>query len=185
MFDIYYLKKLLIADVSKKFIWEIGKFDKNLTTMVSTFEPNYVFVGKSLYSNLYSLYGDLIRNFKVEDIIIMHKGSATAKKVLKLCKWIREKEKFSSITTIGAYNDADYLREDFILDKLIEHIKYNFKEGSSHSFTSYYSSMISILQSSGYGKSKIMGKLGSIMPTFSPPCNKVLVFQRYLFYYRS
>jgi hypothetical protein len=133
----------------------------------SKFEGNYyLFVENPLYNYLCSLYGDLIRKFENDTIAIIHKDSATAKKLKEYGELLKEKDLTSATTTLDAYNNTDYLFERFILGKLIKHIKSNFKGGRLRRVQKYFSSMFSILQSSGYGKSKLMEKLGSETPTF-------------------
>ena len=64
------------------------------------------------------------------------------------------------------YYSSQYKREDYILESLLDHIEENFIEGKQEKLKKYYCSMIAILQSSGYGKSKLMERLGSKTPTF-------------------
>ena len=62
--------------------------------------------------------------------------------------------------------NTSYKREKYILDQLVNHIKNNYQKGKDGMLGNFYCSMIAILQSSGYGKSKLMERLGSRTPTF-------------------
>ena len=64
------------------------------------------------------------------------------------------------------YEDTEYEREDYILDQFEDHIEANYKEGKNGKTDNFFSSMIAVLQSSGYGKSKLMERFGSRTPTF-------------------
>ena len=64
------------------------------------------------------------------------------------------------------FDITDYKREEYILEKFVDHIQRKFVECKSMKLKAYYCSMISVIQSSGYGKSKLMLKLGSRAPTF-------------------
>ena len=64
------------------------------------------------------------------------------------------------------YEETDYARESYILDKLTDHLKRNYENGKDKKVAEYYCAMFTILQSSGYGKSRLMEKLGSRIPTF-------------------
>ena len=59
-----------------------------------------------------------------------------------------------------------YKRSDHILKKLTHHIEDQYEIGKESKIKAFYASMIAVLQSSGYGKSKLMEKLGSKTPTF-------------------
>jgi hypothetical protein len=59
-----------------------------------------------------------------------------------------------------------YKRENYILKPLLDHIEENFKEGKQKKSKKYYCSMIAVLQSSRYGKTRLMERLGSKTPTF-------------------
>ena len=63
------------------------------------------------------------------------------------------------------FERTDYKNEDYILNSLIRHIEINYSISKTQKVKKYYCSMIAILQSSGYGKSKLMEKLGSRTPT--------------------
>ena len=64
------------------------------------------------------------------------------------------------------FESTIYMREEYILESLMKHIQKNYNESKEGKLAEYYCSMIAILQSSGYGKSKLMERIGSRTPTF-------------------
>ena len=66
----------------------------------------------------------------------------------------------------NVYEDTEYEREDYILDQFEAHIEANYEEGKNGKTNNFFSSMIAVLQSSGYGKSKLMERFGSRTQTF-------------------
>ena len=66
----------------------------------------------------------------------------------------------------SSFIETDYKREEYIMEKFVSHIQSIFVECKSMKVKAYYCFMFSVIQSSGYGKSKLMLKLGSRMPTF-------------------
>ena len=58
------------------------------------------------------------------------------------------------------------MREDYILEKFIEHLRIIYLNGKNDEVKTYYCAMFTILQSSGYGKSKLMERLGGKIPVF-------------------
>ena len=132
----------------------------------SKVNPDYLFVRKDLKDKLSSKYQKLFEVFDLKETAVVHKNSATAKMIEDLTKLSEGKKVPDSVSTLNAFNNTDYMREDYILEKLIKHIKSNFDEGSENQAKSYFCSMFTILQSSGYGKSKLMERLGSRIPTF-------------------
>ena len=62
--------------------------------------------------------------------------------------------------------ETDYKREEYIMEKFMDHIQRNFVDCRSKKVKAYYCPMISVIQSTGFGKSKLMLKLGSRMPVF-------------------
>ena len=64
------------------------------------------------------------------------------------------------------YEKTEYKREEYILNKFANHVKSNYEEGRRGKVSKYYSAIIAVLQSSGYGKSRFMERFGSRTPTF-------------------
>jgi hypothetical protein len=73
---------------------------------------------------------------------------------------------FPNPTLVKIFGINPYKREDYILNKFVDHIKRNYELSKIQKLSQYYCSIITILQSSGYGKSKLMERLGSKTPTF-------------------
>ena len=101
--------------------------------------------------------------------VIVHGGSVSYSKI---CKYVDKDEEDDMGSFIGerlwksTFIETDYKREEYILEKFMDHIQRKFVECKSKKMKAYYCSMISVIQSTGYGKSKLMLKLGSRMPTF-------------------
>ena len=137
--------------------------------MNSSIEPNYFYVPVKMIDKFKKDYGTLFEQF-------MYKHHSPL--VLKNCLSFHEFKNLSrpitpkkgdtrfTETLKNVFSIPSYEREDFILEKLVNHIKTNHREGKMNKVKSYYASMIAILQSSGYGKSKLMEILGSRTPTF-------------------
>ena len=68
------------------------------------------------------------------------------------------------------------------MQKLVDHIKRNYNEGQEFKLGKYYCSIIAIIQSSGYGKSKLMERLGSRTPTFYSSFQHGIGFPRESFF---
>ena len=64
------------------------------------------------------------------------------------------------------FQSTNYKREQYILDNFVDHIRRNYLDCKESKVKKYYCSMIAVLQSSGYGKSKLMEKMGTRTPTF-------------------
>ena len=131
---------------------------------ISKDNPNYAFIRKDLKNDLEFKYGNLFKEFDLRTTALVHVASATFREISKLPD--KTEVENSSISLMGAYEDTDYVREKYIVDKLIEHIRYNYRKGKKEKVNAYYCAMFTILQSSGYGKSRLMERLGSRIPTF-------------------
>jgi hypothetical protein len=64
------------------------------------------------------------------------------------------------------FKETKYQREKYILDKFERHLETNYQRGKNGKTKNFFSAMIAVLQSSGYGKSKLMERFGSRTPTF-------------------
>ena len=105
------------------------------------------------------------------DVAIVHKDSRSFLEIEEYTENTKKaKSKEEEITTIrvlkNAFETTDYKRETYIMDKFVKHVQSNYEMSEKLKTSGYYCSMIAILQSSGYGKSKLMEKLGSRTPTF-------------------
>ena len=77
-----------------------------------------------------------------------------------------EKMRLDGENLKNAFVGTDYKREEYIMEKFLSHIRYRFNECKSKKMDGYYCSMFTFFQSSGYGKSRFMIRLGSKTPTF-------------------
>ena len=106
--------------------------------------------------------------FDFGDIAIVHKDSRSFLEIEEYTKMAKSKEE--EIATIGilknAFETTDYKREAYIMAEFVKHIQSNYEKSGKVKTSGFYCSMIAILQSSGYGKSKLMERLGSRTPTF-------------------
>ena len=101
--------------------------------------------------------------------ILVHEDSKSFAEFQKITKPITESledAKLSIATSRSIFTATKYKREDYILNAFADHIRRNFEVSSKSKVKDYYCSMIAVLQSSGYGKSRLMDRLGSRTPTF-------------------
>ena len=169
--DIRYIidQDYLYDNFSGRFCKEYGEFNKAPTSdplNLSIHNPNYRFIRPNLKTKLATIYGELFKDFNFDESAIVHKDSATAQKVINLGKLYNEEERVILSSASKAYKRTKYKRKDYILNKLIDHIKKNYEKGKVQKVENYFCCMFTILQSSGYGKSKLMEKLGSRVPAF-------------------
>jgi hypothetical protein len=132
-------------------------------------ERRYLFVRKDIKNNLRSRYGDLFKDFDHGKTAIIHKESATAKMIKNSFNDSNDdkaSDDDAEFLPLPKFDITQYSSEDYILMKLTEHIRKNYESGKTHKVEKYFSSMFSILQSSGYGKSRLVERLGATTPTF-------------------
>ena len=137
--------------------------------IVSTSNPFYKFVPEYVKDEFVSKYRLLFPDlFDLGHTIIVRSGSKSLLKIEKLlAEPVESVEEGLDIKTLEEiFNNTDYMREKYILDNLTDHIRRNYRKSKVGKVKTYYCSMIAILQSSGYGKSKLMERLGSKTPTF-------------------
>ena len=77
-----------------------------------------------------------------------------------------EDDKRDIATSSSIFTATKYEREDYILNAFADHLRRNFKVSSKSKVKGFYCSMIAVLQSSGYGKSRLMDRFGGRTPTF-------------------
>ena len=137
--------------------------------------PCYGYVKENLKNALNLKYSELFKSFIANSTAIVHLGSATYRKIMELHGKLQdsqipqtrnEREYQINIPYIIPYRETDYSRESYILGKLTDHLRKNYEEGKDNKVILYYCATFSILQSSGYGKSRLMERLGSRIPTF-------------------
>ena len=150
---------------------EVGIYTRNPglnPVQLSKCNPCYGYVRKDLKNALNIKYHDLFEGFIFSKVTaIVHVNSATYKKVFELNKPQAQSEsEYRTISLMKVYEEAGYAREGYILDKLTDHLKRNYEIGKEEKVGEYYCAMFTILQSSGYGKSRLMERLGSRIPTF-------------------
>ena len=130
--------------------------------------PCYGYVREDLKDALNVKYCDLFEGFiRCESTAVVHVNSAIYKKVFELNNPQAQIESENkTISLMKVYEETGYAREVYILDKLTDHLKRNYENGKDKKVGEYYCAMFTILQSSGYGKSRLMERLGSRIPTF-------------------
>jgi hypothetical protein len=128
-------------------------------------DSNYIFLSRDVTIDLKAKYGDLFNCYVIKDNIVLHQSSAAAKKAKEIINLINENERLSSTFLPNAFKNTDYIREGYDLDELINIIKYNQNSSRINKDTNY-SFMFGIFQSSGYGKSRLIERLGMKIPTF-------------------
>jgi hypothetical protein len=131
---------------------------------ISKKDSNYVFIRKDVIIELKTKYGDIFNCFENKGKVLLHSNSAAAKKAREIVTIIIERPMVTSLS--NAFRNTDYLRENYILDELIKVIGENYKNAKNAKDSSYNSCMFGIFQSSGYGKSRLIERLGTRIPTF-------------------
>ena len=102
-------------------------------------------------------------------ISLVHEGSKSFVELMGITEPVRKSPEeaivsFMPLETI--FTATNYKREDYILNAFTDHTRRNYLESKGSKVETYYCSMIAVLQSSGYGKSKLMEKLSARTPTF-------------------
>ena len=135
--------------------------------MKSEFAPSYWFAPdklKELFKDKYPFV-----DWIMEANILVHEDSKSFtefQEIMKLIAKSLEDVKLSIAALRSIFTATKYKREDYILNAFTDHIRRNFKVSSKGKLKDYVCSMIAVLQGSGYGKSKLMDRLGSRTPTF-------------------
>ena len=130
---------------------------------------SYWFVPEKTKKEFQSKYLPLFPSeFDLMFTALVHEESSSYLAIGKMMNRVKPAEEISMTraTLQKIYDETVYEKEDYILEKLVNHIKANYSKSREKKVEKYYCSMMSILQSSGYGKSKLMEKLGSKTPTF-------------------
>jgi hypothetical protein len=129
-------------------------------------DSNYIFIRRDVTIELKANYVDLSNCFESNDNIFLHSSSAAAKKAKEFILLFNENERHMLTSLSNAFKATEYMRESHILDKLINLIRDNYQEGKRCKDSAYMSSMFGIFQSSGYGKSRLIERLGTRILTF-------------------
>ena len=156
----------------RAFLAELSKYRHNPFTelQLSGVDPSYYLIP---IESLYHFRGrDCVPpSIKQYPAAIIHSCSESLSEISNFWRKdnIREGQEWGE--NVGkslhsSFIETVYKREEYILEKFVSHIQRNFMECKSMKVKAYYCSMITVFQSSGYGKSKLMLKLGSRMPTF-------------------
>jgi hypothetical protein len=167
-----------LASFPVRFILEVGGciWDEESGPVHQTdYFPEYKFISRNYFYKFEKKYGSLFSDFDILGTLIIHTDSAISKKIQEFIK-LSEKEKkrpylFSNYTP-EAYKKTPCRRENYIVEKLINHIRGNYEEGRILGLKKYFSCMFHIFQSSGYGKSRLVKKLGKMVPTFYSSAQK-------------
>ena len=147
---------------------ECERFGSSDQLMKSDFAPSYWFVPDKL-KKLFRAKHPPFNYWFMRNTILIHEDSksfAEFQEIMKLIAKSLEDVNLSIVTLKSIFTATKYKREDYILNAFIDHIRRNFKVSSKGKLKDYYCSIIPVLQSSGYGKSKLMDRLGSRTPTF-------------------
>jgi hypothetical protein len=138
------------------------------TLGTSSINPEYMFVSRNDIDKLVGKYGKLFSNFNLIDLAIIHRDSATAKKVQEFIQTPNDKKRSYHVakSNTDANKGIPYLRESYLTEKLINHIRINYEEGRILGIKKFFSCIFHIFQSTGYGKSKLIEHLGKEVPTF-------------------
>jgi hypothetical protein len=166
---VYLFSKKLVNKCSSLFAIECGRYIAKrgqVPLFASEHKPEYLFVRRDIKNHLRSRYGKLFKDFDELETAIIHNESATANLIEEINRISNIDKALFESSSLKAYETTNYLCEDHILMKLIEHISKNHEQGRIHKVKDYFSSMFSILQSSGYGKSKLVERLGANTLTF-------------------
>jgi hypothetical protein len=139
------------------------------TSPIFSLKHKYVFMPKSIvkaFSKKHQLY--FIKRFTHSGTSFIHRESKSYLEIIGMISKLPNKEDPELLTVaLGEiFDNTTYKRENYILESLEAHIQANYKTSREKKISGYYCSMIAILQSSGYGKSKLMERLGSKTPTF-------------------
>ena len=100
---------------------------------------------------------------------LVHKNSKSYLEFMGITEPVTEsleEDKHFSVAIESIFTATNYKREDYILNSFTDHIQRNYLDSKGGKVEKYYCSMIAVLQSSGYGKSKLMEKMGTRTPTF-------------------
>ena len=147
---------------------ECGEFSSSDQLMKLEFAPSYWFVPVEL-KKLFAAKYPLVDSMFLLNTILVHEDSKSFAEFLEFTKPITEnlEDANLSIASLSSiFTATKYKREDYILNAFTEHLRRNFKVSSKGKVKDYFCSMIAVLQSSGYGKSRLMDRLGSKIPTF-------------------
>ena len=164
------LKYFIVSPSDEKLCDECLRFGSNTTAalMKSEAAPSYWFVTlklKTLFKAKHSLF---TFKYSVNNIFV-HEDSKSFAEFQKISKPITEgfeDDSFLLYLLSSIFTATEYKREDYILNAFTYHIRRNFEVSSKSKVKVYFCSMIAVLQSSGYGKSRLMYKLGGRTPTF-------------------
>ena len=149
---------------------ECSGFGKNPsdTVMKSKIVSSYWFATQNL-RDLFRAKHTLFPHKYVSSNVLIHQDSksfAEFQNVKKPKTENSENKKREITSSRSIFTATKYKREDYILNAFADHIRRNFKVSSKRKVKDYYCSMIAVLQSSGYGKSRLMDRFGGRTPTF-------------------
>jgi hypothetical protein len=131
----------------------------------------YWFVPKEIMSKFEELHKEVFNKsiYTIGDAALVHCNSKSYSEINDLLNPMKSQKKnteFISKTLATIFTKTEYKREEYSLEGLLKNIQSNFSKSKVSKLKEYYCAMIPVLQSSGYGKSKLMERLGSKIPTF-------------------
>jgi hypothetical protein len=148
----------------------------------SLLHPNYSYIPEEKFRGFKSIHEDFLKvgQYFGNNALIHQESKSYSEMYLWSSKVKRATTdlEFQIVSFGEIFTAVPYKREDYILDQLVDHIKRNYKKSKDKQLNEYYCSIIAILQSSGYGKSKLMERLGSRTPTFYSSLQSGMGFPR-------
>ena len=139
------------------------------TLMESEIVPSYWFATQKLRDLFMAKHTLFPYKFAVSNVRV-HEDSKSFAEFQEIMKPNTEEGtgdvNISIVSSESIFTATKYKREDYILNSFADHLRRNFKFSSKRKVKDYYCSMIAVLQSSGYGKSRLMDRFGGRTPTF-------------------
>ena len=163
------LKYFISPNLGDEDLWnECDRFISSDQLMKLESAPSYWFASDKL-KKLFRAKHPLFYLWFMRNTILVHEDSkafAEFQEITKLIAKSLEDAKLSTAALKSIFTATKYKREDYILNAFTDHIRRNFKVSSKRKVRDYYCPIIPVLQGPGYGKSKLMDRLGSRTPTF-------------------
>ena len=147
--------------------------------------PSYWFVPTGIMNLFIKNHPSHLTYELVLALHLVHENSKSYVEFKGITESVRkssEEVKLSIIPLETIFTATKYKREDYILNAFTDHIRRNYLESIESKVEAYYCSMISVLQSSGYGKSKLMEKLSARTPTFYSSLQRGMGFPKESFF---
>ena len=147
--------------------------------------PSYWFVPTGIMNLFTKNHPSPLTCELVQAMHLVHESSKSYVEFKGITEPVRkspEEVKLSIVPLETIFTATKYKREDYILNTLTNHIRRNYLGSKESKVETYYCSMIAVLQSSGYGKSKLMEKLSARTPTFYSSLQRGMGFPKESFF---